>query len=40
MSTGTRDYRMSVKEDLNVGGVFQHLAEDFVRQVNEFSMEK
>jgi hypothetical protein len=32
---------MSVKEDLNVGGVFQHLAEDFVRQViNDFSMEK
>jgi len=34
------EHRVSVKEDLNVGSVFQHLAEDFVRQVNHFLMAK
>ena len=30
---GLRVYRMSVKDDLNVGTVFQHLAEDYVTKV-------
>ena len=29
-----RLYRTSVKEDLNVGSVFQHLAENYVNKVN------
>jgi hypothetical protein len=28
-----RVYRTSVKEDINVGNVFQHLAENYVNQV-------
>ena len=30
---GLRVYRISVKDDLNVGTVFQHLAEDYVGKV-------
>ena len=30
-----RLYRTSVKEDLNVGSVFQHLAENYVNKVNK-----
>jgi hypothetical protein len=29
-----RLYRTSVKEDLNVGSVFQHLAENYVNKVS------
>ena len=29
-----RVYRTSVKEDINVGNVFQHLAENYVNQVS------
>ena len=32
-----RLYRTSVKEDLNVSGVFQHLAENYVNKVKSFS---
>ena len=32
-----RLYRTSVKEDLNVGGVFQHLAENYVAKVKAFN---
>lgn len=35
---GLRLYRMSVKDDLNVGTVFQHLAEDYVGKVNQLDM--
>ena len=31
-------YRTSVKEDLNVGVVFQHLAENYVNQVRGVMM--
>ncbi len=31
-----RLYRTSVKEDLNVGSVFQHLAENYVDKVRGF----
>ena len=32
-----RLYRTSVKEDLNVSGVFQHLAENYVNKVKSFT---
>ena len=32
---GMRLYRTSVKEDLNVGSVFQHLAENYVNKVSK-----
>ena len=32
-----RLYRTSVKEDLNVSGVFQHLAENYVNKVKSFN---
>lgn len=34
-----RLYRTSVKEDLNVSGVFQHLAENYVNKVKSFNLE-
>ena len=33
-------YRTSVKEDLNVGVVFQHLAENYVNQVGWMMMRR
>ena len=33
---GMRLYRTSVKDDLNVGSVFQHLAENYVNKVEIF----
>jgi len=35
---GMRLYRTSVKEDLNVGSVFQHLAENYVNKVKSYDM--
>jgi len=32
---GMRLYRTSVKEDINVGGLFHHLAEDYVKRTKE-----
>jgi hypothetical protein len=32
-----RLYRTSVKEDVNVGGVFQNLAENYVAKVNSYN---
>ena len=32
-----RLYRTSVKEDLNVSGVFQHLADNYVNKVKSFN---
>ena len=37
---GMRLYRTSVKEDLNVGSVFQHLAENYVNKVSKPTGEK
>ena len=30
-------YRTSVKEDMNVSGVFQHLAENYVNKIKSFT---
>lgn len=35
---GMRLYRTSVKDDLNVGSVFQHLAENYVNKVKSYDM--
>lgn len=36
--SGMRLYRTSVKDDLNVGSVFQHLAENYVNKVKSFDV--